>query len=329
MRITQHDIAREAGVSRSLVSMALNGTGRVDPNTSRRIARAAKKLGYRPDMIGKTMRTGQSMTVGVLIRACDSYFGQMLLGIQETLQKHSYVPVVLAVNKQEFEPLEQVKRLLAQRVDGIILKPEYQLFKQHVQEVVDCRIPLVTVDNYVPDAGNIDFSGVNDEQLGYDAAGYFLKMGHRHLAVATITGDMHLLKRVNGFKRHIEAAGGFVTSLDADDYDDFSWREKFTCSGATGIFFMSDIMAAEFIELATIGGAVIPRDFSVLGTGNYELGKYCTPKLTTFEQHSKNIGINAARMLIERMSGDTPYDANQRSMLETPQLIERDSVIKI
>lgn len=328
MQVTQHDIARKAKVSRSLVSMALNNTGRVDDKTRQRILSVARQLGYRPNLLGKSMRTGQSMTVGVLIRGMDAYFGKMLAGVQETLQKNNYVPITLSVGK-EFSLLDQVKRLLEQRVDGIILKPESQLYEKSIEDILRFDIPLVTVDNYISGAENVDFSGVNDSQLGLLAAQHFLKLGHCKLSVVTLKRDLHLAIRVSSFKKEIEDNNGKVQILEAEDDNDYSWIGAVANNFSTGVFLMNDVMAAQFIHDAREKGFSMPQDFSVMGIGNVELSKFCFPSLTTFDQHSYNIGANAVKLLLERMSGDLPLTANSRHILETPTLIQRESSSKI
>jgi LacI family repressor for deo operon, udp, cdd, tsx, nupC, and nupG len=324
MQVTQHDIAKEAKVSRSLVSMALNNSGRVDAKTRQRILAAARKLGYRQNLIGKSMRTGQSMTVGVLIRGMDAYFGKMLAGVQETLQKNGYVPITLSVSK-EFNLLDQVQRLLEQRVDGIIIKPESQLYEESIRDILHFNVPLVTVDNYIAGAENVDFSGVNDSQLGTLAAQHFLELGHKKLAAVTIAGDLHLDNRISSFRRIMEENSGSIDVFEAEDYEDYSWEDAVVNSAATGIFFMSDVMAAQFIQNTRKKGFVVPKDFSVLGTGNVELARFCSPALTTFDQHSYNIGSNAVKLLLERMAGELPAATNSRQILEMPTLVQRES----
>ena len=324
MQVTQHDIARRAKVSRSLVSMALNNTGRVDAKTRQRILSVARKLGYRPNLLSKSMRTGQTMTVGVLIRGMDKYFGQMLAGVQETLQQNGYVPITLSVGG-EFSLLDQVKRLIEQRVDGVILKPETQLYEESIQDILSFDIPLVTVDNYVAGAENIDFSGVNDAQLGTMAAQHFLKLGHRDFSVVTYKDDLHLASRVNSFRQEIIAENGKVEVYKAESDDDYSWFEAVAKSSASAAFLMNDVMAAEFMRFAKQNGIRVPEDLSVMGIGNLELSKFCSPSLTSFEQHSYNIGANAVKLLVERMSGNVALDGNSRHLLETPTLIVRES----
>lgn len=324
MQVTQHDIAREAGVSRSLVSMALNDSGRVDAKTRQRILAAARKLGYRRNLIGKTMRTGQSMTVGVLIRVPDQYFSQMLTGVQETLQKNGYVPITLSVGG-EFELLEQVRRLLEQRVDGIIIKPESQIYEKSIRDILRFKVPLVTVDSFIQGAMNVDFSGVNDDQLGLFAAEHLLDLGHRNVSVVVIKEDLHLARRAASFKHRIEASGGKAEIIVADAYEDFSWETVFFNNPTSGIFFMSDLMAAQFMVDAQAAGFNIPEDLSVMAVGNLDLSTFCNPPLTTFEQHSYNIGANAVKMLLDRMSGELDFNASQRQMLETATLVKRAS----
>jgi len=325
MRVTHLQIAKLAGVSRSLVSMALKGSGRVDKNTREKIEKIANDLGYRPNMLIKGIQTGRTMTVGVVIRAQRAFFGQMLSGVQDTLEEHDYLPIIIWLSSR-MSVIEQIMRLIDQRVDGIIIKPEEQLCAESLKKVLKYNIPIVTVDSYVKGGANVDFSGSHDAMIGQIAAEHFLKLGHKKTAVVSVKNKLHLASRVDAFRRAIESAPGAKCELFEIEEFESEWGCKALIEEIkpTAVFFTADTLAGHFINLAREYKISIPEDISVIGAANMELGEYTSPSLTTIEQHPYNIGSNAARLLIKRLEDDGKLKSSQH-VLEMPELIIRKS----
>ena len=325
MRVTHSQIAKIAGVSRSLVSMALKGSTRVDKKTREKIEKIAQDLGYRPNLLIKSIQTGRSMTVGVVIRAQRSFFGQMLSGVQDTLEEHDYLPIALSVSNR-MSVVEQIMRLIDQRVDGIIIKPEEQLCAESLEKVLKFNIPIVTVDNYVQGNTKVDFSGSHDAMIGQIAAEHLLELGHKKLAVQSVRNQLHLANRVDAFKRTVESAVAEYRIFEMDDFEDDLDSKALVNNDfkPTGIFFVADTLAGEFINAAKTMNISIPDDISVIGAANMELAKYTCPSLTSIEQHPYNIGSNAAKLLIDRLKTNSTTSRGQY-ILEMPELIIRNS----
>lgn len=328
-QVTHLQIAKRAGVSRSLVSMALKGSGRVDKNTRKKIEIIARELGYRPNMLVKGIQTGRTMTVGVVIRAQRAFFGEMLSGVQDTLEEHDYLPVALSVSKR-LSLIEQITRLIDQRVDGLIIKPEGEIAASAFKKLLKYNIPIVTVDNYIEGINNIDFAGSDDEAAGRLAAGHLIELGHRNMAVVSVKGRPHLSVRAASFRRTVEAVpGGKCSVIEAGQFDEvWRWRELVEIIRPSAVFFVADTMAGDFINIACQHGVRIPEDISVIGSANMELGRYTVPQLTTLEQYPYKIGCNAAKLLISRMLNEEKTAGN-RQVLEMPGMILRQSTASV
>ena len=159
MAVTIRDVARRAGVSPSTASRALNGKGRMHPETRARVLRAAKELGYRPNVHAKGLATKRTECIGVAIDArhipleSTSFYGPVLEAIEVTLAAEGY-HTVFTVLRQHQPP----RCALEGRVDGLVFLGT-DIGEDIVTPVKE--IPVVLVDNHLP-----GFDGVVGDNLG-------------------------------------------------------------------------------------------------------------------------------------------------------------------
>lgn len=331
MKVTHNRIAAEAGVSRTAVSYALNGTGRLEPATRDRILTIARALGYRPNLLVKGIQTGRTQTVGVLIRPDSEFFGKMLTGVQDGLSAADYVPI--AVSVEAANELAQMHRLIDRRVDGLIVRPlTHAPSDAYLQEAWQRGIPLVTVDTEVPETQHADFAGTDDRLGGQLAAEHLLGLGHRRLGLlarpgkqltprARRTGFEHTVCRRSNCDLKIaciearETAGAVIEEL-------ISGSER-----PTAVFSVDDRFAFKVYQVAACLGLRVPEDLSVVGFADVQAASVVAPPLTTVRQDPYKIGQAAAQLLLERLEGDTPAaDPIQRRLV--PELIIRGSTAK-
>ena len=328
MKITHSQIAQELGVSRSLVSSALNGTGRVGQGTRKKIERIAGKLGYRPNMLVRGIQTGKTMTVGVVMHTQGAFSGEIQSGIQDTLEPHGYLPLILSESDKLTMPTQMI-RLIDQRVDGIIIRPRLPVCPKTFSKILGYDIPIVVIDDYIKGFSNLDFAGSDDISIGKIAAEYFLQMGHKNLMVVSVLKHLHYTRRIEGFQRAIAktsgAQSGVIEQENPEDAVKEACRIVAQKNGPTALFFVADVMAASFINQALKHGILIPKDVSIIGVSNSKWGRYTTPPLTVIEQFPYNIGRNAVELLFQRINNKNT-SKNSQYILERPELVIRESV---
>jgi LacI family transcriptional regulator len=122
MPITLHELAKAAGVSISTVSRALNNSGHpVNQETKQRIVTLAKELGYRPNVLARSLRTNHSFTIGIIVDNIVSPFSPIIIrGIQDHLKVHNYFSVIINADWDPDVETEAVHQLISRSIDGII-----------------------------------------------------------------------------------------------------------------------------------------------------------------------------------------------------------------
>lgn len=333
-RPTIDDVARDAGVSKGAVSLALNGRPGVSDATRVRIAASAEALGWRPSARAKALSESRALAIGLIVAgspsqlASDPFFAALLAGVEAELATVGYALVLSVVGDAAAE--DETYRRLADdgRVDGVLLTDA---------RVDDPRYALVA-------------------ELGLEA----VVLGHsdRISGLPGVAADERtaLARAVEALvdlgHRHVGHVSGPVTVVDANERRD-AWHEALAAVGLpagpvvegdftgrggaratrrllkrrhrpTAILYANDLMAIAGLRVARELKLRVPRDVSVLGFGDIPLAEHVHPPLTTIRQDPVAAGAAAARLLLQRLRGDSaPAPELPAAVLVTRESIAR------
>jgi LacI family transcriptional regulator, repressor for deo operon, udp, cdd, tsx, nupC, and nupG len=314
--VTIRDVARLAGVSPATVSQALNGRGRVDVRTRERVAQAATKLRYAPNLSGRRLARRRAECVAVVQGRnmttvfSDSFYRVVLCGMAEVTQARGYSLVFTPPPADAMAEANLDQVLGHGAVDGAL-----------VLGAVDAKLllalrhrglPLVLVDDYVP---GVDLPAVTpDYQAGARlATGHLLRLGHRRIALLgaavsypfgwqTLEGygealaqraigqDLALVRRI---EISVEAATAATRSLLA------------LPDPPTALFAVTDAMAIGALRAARERGVRVPAQLAVVGMDDIEMSAYTDPPLTTVRIGKDAMGRLAADWLIALIERET------------------------
>jgi len=330
-RVSQRDIAREAGVSRVTVSLVLAGKDQTSDETRQRVLAAAKRLRYRPNLLVQGMRTGRTGAIGVVIPAGLYFQGIIAQGIHDEIVNEDFVPMQLLVGPNvgaKTTELEQIHRLTDRRVDGIIVWPVDEAVSDAAfSEIASRGIPMVTVDRET--AGPSDHVGTDEELGGKLVAEHLLSFGHRRLLHVTYPprpGPMPLNRRREAFVKAVEAAGATceVISCNVDQCFEMTLAALSKPERATAIFTATDVIAMKIYGVAAKLCLRIPEQLSVCGYADFTFAKDLVPPLTSIKQDPYSIGKTAAQILLDRILDRSKTTGPQRIYIK-PELIARAS----
>jgi len=313
-RVGIRQIADATGLSPMTVSRALNGKPEVSPATRDRVLAAARQLNYRPNALGRALKSGRSHTVGVVARPSNDFCSQVLIGVHDRLAEANIAPIVQFCPEGRENPdttRELIHRLVELRVDGVIFWPmpvtdEADLLPDvYFHEIWERGLPLVALDRAMPRT-HADFSGTDDEGGAALAAAHLLGLGHRRIAHLGGPGIGTFADRRAGFERTLEQAGGVNYSFRPCDRVEcvaevLELLRQPAESRPTAIFLSNDFYAAAVYEAARELGLEVGRDLSVVGFADVPLASLLAPPLTTVRQDAVQIGRNAAELLLDRI----------------------------
>lgn len=329
--VTMKDVAKAAGVHISTVSRALNPATRdlVKPLIAKRIMETAQRLGYRTNSLASSLRTRRSRVVGVVVPDIASLlFPPILDGIDSALLKEDYMTIV---GNSANDP-ERHRRILAgmmeRQVDGLIIASA-TLHDPVLDEWLEGRTPIVLI-NRTDESGRAP-AVVNDDLRGIALAVRHL-MGLGHKRIVHIAGPDFLSTgavRARGFlmacdefsiprtKHLIVPAAAFTREAGRTACLELLTKNP----KVTAIVAANDLIALGCYDALAEKGLSCPADISVTGYNDAPFVDLVRPPLTTVRVDQKQMGLEAARILLARMAGHKAI----ADILLRPQFIERQS----
>lgn len=315
---SSRDVAQAAGVSQSTVSFVLNDRFDISISeaTRTRVKRIARRLGYMPNRLAKSLVSGRTQTVGVMIPRLDSSFcGGIAQGIQEASVEHNHRVLIANTMRRADESAFQIDCLLEHQVDGIICVACESMIDRLATWIARCtqaQIPIVVIDDN--SSRHLCDCIVSDDLKGaLDATEYLIALGHRN--IAHLCGSQRVStgrERLDGYQNALENHGICIREnlvigeSFIDDRLEHSMKQLMRRPDApTAIFAASDILAAKAIRVLRTMGIRVPEDISMVGYANYEVSAYL--ELTTVNQNEQQMGRAAFECLMERFdSSDMP-----------------------
>jgi LacI family transcriptional regulator len=307
----------------------INHTRFVDPATQERVRRAISTLGYRPNMLARSLRRRETRTIGLLVPDnANPFFAEFARVIENAGFAEGYSVILCNSDRSEAKEETYIDVLLAKQVDGLIVISSTER-ADLLQRVLDVGVPMVVVDRNLTSL-SVSQVLVANEQGGYLAGRYLMELGHRRAGcIGGPSEGNPSWDRVLGFKRALAEAGVSLPSAAIVPGDfRYSGGEAGMRTllernlGLTAVFATNDLMAIGAVITLRQAGLRVPEDVSVIGFDNILQASTMMPPLTTIEQPINDLGQATARLLLDQILKRT----TELTCLTIPtSLVVRDS----
>jgi LacI family transcriptional regulator len=320
-KYTIGDIARELGLSRATISMALSGSPGVNEDTRERVRSYARRIGYRPSAVARAITTGRTYLVACVLNCLtDSFFQEIAQGIENVANLYGYDVIIHTRGPRTQSESEVIERLISRHLDGLIATYS-SLSDAAIARLRSVDIPVLML---LPEVfGELPCVVVDNFQGGQMAAQHLLELGHRQFLFVGYD-DIYSQRRAEGADQCLAVSSSEkmdrITIHRSTDYESVSAMLK-ERREITAVFCANDVIAIDLCKLLKTHGLSVPDDISVVGFDNIPSAWHATPALTTIQQPQKSQGEAAMLALIELMNGAST--ANNVKL--QPQLIARES----
>jgi LacI family transcriptional regulator len=324
------DVAERAGVSVTTVSHVINETRPVSDELRQRVLAAIDELGYQPNVLARSLRRGETHTIGMIVPdSANPFFAELARGIEDTSFAHGYNLILCNSDGDLDKELIYADVLTEKQVDGILFVAA-GVSTDHIRALQERRIPVVIVDREIPDV-SVDQVLTDNARGGWLATRHLLELGHR--CIGCITGPSDVTpsaERVTGYRQAL-SEGGIPVDEVLIVKGDFQYESGYRAARQilarddppTAIFTCNDLMAVGAISAAVEMGRQVPVNLSVVGFDDVRLASFANPPLTTIVQPKYEMGVLATTMLLERMRDhDIPP---RRRLLDTSLLIRQST----
>ncbi len=307
-KITIKDVAREAGVSISTVSNALNDVNVLHPDTKERVLEVARRLNYTPNLNGRNLKAQATGVLGLFLGAIRGpYYGELSDSIYRACVEGGYELEIFLSS----DPSHIVANILGHRVDGAIILNS-AIGPRQEEILKNQGIPTVYIDRVL--IGEKSSSVVFDSRNGGEqAAKFLLELGHKKFIYIEGEHDNYdSNERREGFFEVLKRAGITVEKdyiLEGRFEREASYKSvtDFLDSGKElpdAIFAANDLSAIGALEALRDGGIKVPEQVSVMGCDDIETTRLVSPSVTTIRTFFEKQGIIAVEQLIRMIGGE-------------------------
>lgn len=313
---TQKEVAERAGVSRATVSYVLNEKSSegvpISDATRRKVLEAVKDLGYRPNAQARTLRSGKTMTIGVLMLDLHNpHFWQHLSGIEEEAHRHGYTIMVFHTALKRSEENVALRELTQKRIDGAIINASYDLHADEKNyELALSGMPIVDLSSQDSPFDHIiaDYRAATRQLMSY-----LFDQGHRRYGfVYGVANPENGLDRLEPYRETLKEKGisredGQVVTCEPTQEAGYEAALQLLKSRnrPTAIIAINDYLAMSVMRAAADLGISVPRDLSVCGFDDIPFSRFVVPRLTTVRRETELGGRRAFQLLLDRMNGKT------------------------
>jgi LacI family transcriptional regulator len=330
---TIREVASRAGVSPTTVSHVINNTRFVSADARQRVLDAMAELNYRPNVLARSLRRGETRTLGLILPdSANPFFAEIARAIEDSAFRNGY-NVILGNSENELTKEQvYVDVLVNKQVDGLIFVATGD-HSPSLEQLVRDGLPVVVVDRRLTGL-DVDTVLTDNLQGGLTATRYLLDLGHRR--IACITGPSNLTpsaERVIGYRQALQERSlpvdeSLIRKGDFHPHSGYLTVSQLLHSAPrpTAFLICNDMMAIGALRALAEAGLQVPQDCSLVGYDDIELASYVTPPLTTIRQDKNAMADAAVQLLLERIA-DPGLPARTRIL--PIRLVERQSTRRI
>lgn len=323
---TMKDVARLAGVSVATVSAVINGTAIVSVKRTQRVREAMEALDYHPDQVARSLRTGRSRVVGMIVPdITNPFYPEVILGVEDAARQAGYSVILCNSNEDPLQEKRHLNELFARRVDGVLIACSDA--PDAYDRLLRRRFPLVFFDR-IPQGLKGEAVSTDNVAAGYIAARHLLKLGHKKIAL--ISGSQFLSTHVARREGFLKAMHEARLPIRSEYLRAGGLRAEGGYEAAIGLLRLPDPPTAIFStnnrNLLGLVRAIAelnvscPDQISVVGFDDFSWTENFSPKLTTIVQPTFEIGSRAMELLLEKIAhsaeGGVPELKNELTLLQ-------------
>lgn len=338
-RPTIGDVSRLAGVSRMTVSRVVRELDVVQPETRDRVRKAIADLGYVPDLAAGSLTTRRTGFIALMLPTLtNANFSAVAHGLTDALRAADYHLLIAYTDYSVTEEERQLRNLLARRPEAIVLTGNVHS-RAASRMLHAANIPVIEIAD-LPRQPLAHAVGFSNYEAGRTAARYLIERGFERVGAVACSNQGDVIdqrgeERMRGFEDELRASGRSTDLVLRHGQAPVSYGH-----GAESVrvllardpppdalFAVSDLSAVGVVMACQRRGVRVPEDLSVIGFGDFEIGREINPALTTIHVDFRALGQRTAQTLLDVLS-ETDAIASPRIVDVGLSLIERDSVKK-
>lgn len=332
-RLALSDIAKELNISTTTISFIMNGKAeekRISPQLTEKVLQKVKEMGYVPNQLAKSLRTGKSNILGLIVEdISNSFFASVAHIIEEEANKKGYKIFYCSSENNAEKMSELIKIFRESQVDGFIITPAEGSEKE-IKKLIDEKSNLILFDRFFP-AIDTNYVVLDNSYGTYIGVKHLIQKGHKKIGfVTTDSRQSQMQERLagyvkaiteNGLKQYVKKVSFFdEASVTIDNICDFL-RKK---TDLDAIFFATNYLGIYGLQAIKKLELQIPTDLAVISFDDHDIFKLITPSITVIAQPIEEMSKTMIQILLNQLEGKHGAVKNKKAILK-PTLIIRQS----
>ncbi len=335
-RTSLKDVAKEAGISMSAVSFILNGRAaemRISKELEKKVRAIAEKLGYTPNQVAVSLRTGQSKLIGLVVESiAGHFFGMLAKIIEEEAGKAGYKLLYSSTENRAQRGIEILRMFSQHQVDGYLITPARGMEKE-IALIADHKKPIVLVDSYFPNdyISHVQVDNYEGMRLGMN---HLFDRGYHEIVFITVKLPLiQMEERKQAFKdlmteRKIKKVNERILEIPFNTPAEEITRLVSKCledhPATEAMFFATNYLGIPGLEAIQHAGMQMPHDIAMICFDDHDLFRLFPKGITAIRQPIAEIAKTAIQLLIKQLESGTEKSRCEKIKLP-PQLIPRGS----
>ena len=335
MTVTIKDVAKKANVAPSTVSRVIADSPSISDKTKKKVRKVMKELGYHLNANARNLVTKTTKTIGIVLKHSAKYslhnpfFQEVMRGIGSYCREEGYSLSITTGDSEKAIFEDVIQMVEGRQVDGLII-----LYSRKGDKILHYLLkknfPFVVVGHPGKDCSGITYVDNDNQKAAKDLTEFLLHLGHRHIAFFGGALEYDVVSdRLKGYKEALKSAGlsfspDYIKPLPYSRVEGLTALEElYALREPPTAYVALDIDYAIILTGLLLGKNMrIPDDASIVCFNNYEVADYTTPSLTTMDIHTYELGIEAAKYVIELIMNPQVIEKN---VLIPTRIIERES----
>ncbi|MGV3556817.1 LacI family DNA-binding transcriptional regulator [Larkinella arboricola] len=333
-KVSLKDIAEKAQVSTALVSYVLNGKekeSRVGHEIAAKIKAIAREFNYEPNYLAKSLRSGKTQTIGLIIADISNpFFANIARIVEDEAKKYGYTVIIGSSDEQAEKSWDLINVLLNRQVDGFIIVSSENTEEQ-IQYLIDKNVAFVLLDRHFPDLPT-DFVSLDSHKAAFDAGAHLIEQGYRNIGLIAYKSRLfHMKERIRGYRDSLEA-GQIAFQPEWLKEVAFHTVEEEIKAGiddmlasdhrVDALIFATYRLAIAGLKYINSLGLKVPDDLAIVSFGQAEAFDLYYCPITYVLQPMEELGKTAVEILVSKLKNS---NAEQQQILMQAQVMVRDS----
>ncbi|MBC6111552.1 LacI family DNA-binding transcriptional regulator [Pedobacter fastidiosus] len=316
------DIAVQANVSITTVSFIINGKAKeksISEAVIEKVEKIIEESGYKPNQIARSLRTGNSNIIGLIIEdISNSFFSRIARLIEDKAYKRGYKIIYSSTENSVEKAKELINMFKSRKVDAYIISP-IKGIEEDINMLLTDNKPVILFDRNLPDV-DTNYVGADHFNASYQSIESFIKQGKKNIALVTTDIDVQqITERYEGYKKALED-NGIAYSDDLVVKVHFNQEEAETISQIKtlleskkidAVLFATNYLAISGLKVLKQINKKIGDDFAVIAYDDHEAFELHTPSISTVQQPLEEIAETVIKLILSQLSSKTKLENQQ------------------